>query len=419
MRIRRRHWMVALTLAAALHLGGAVAVLWRDSPSGTLYAGVGGLEVAFGVAGAAPGGVEAEAATAEVEEEVVAEELAPASEQAPEPVMAATSEVSEQAREPEAETVVTETAAESPDVIEQERPLQVMAPPEETRAVEALEIQGGELPLLEIQASEPDETARIKPPLPDSQLVEAETPEPQMLEAVEPESLEAEAVEVESVPEAAELVDPAEPEPTPVAEAEPLEVAVEPEQVPQEQVAAKPIVTPQPPRRKPEPPKPQIAEAKPVVEPTTQADTTPAAAPAQPEAEKAVTAQVESSAGVGGKSGRQETGAVGSSGQDASAGGAPGAKADYNALLLAWLEKHKKYPRRARKRGQEGVVMLYLSIGRNGDLLDFRIKESSGYRLLDKATLEMLKRAAPLPPVPAGIQVDRLEFVLPMQYFLS
>ena len=101
------------------------------------------------------------------------------------------------------------------------------------------------------------------------------------------------------------------------------------------------------------------------------------------------------------------------------AGGDPRVEADYAAVLLAWLERHKEYPRPARRRGQEGVVLLYVLIDREGRVLQSRIEESSGYPLLDNAALDMLERAAPVPPLPDDMPQERLGLVLPVQFFMT
>ncbi len=108
------------------------------------------------------------------------------------------------------------------------------------------------------------------------------------------------------------------------------------------------------------------------------------------------------------------TGALDSSG----AGGAPRAQGDYVGRLQSWLGKHKKYPRRARVRRQEGTVLLHLVIDRDGSLREYRIKESSGYDLLDRAAIAMIKRAQPLPRFPDSLDRTRIELVVPVQFVL-
>ena len=99
-------------------------------------------------------------------------------------------------------------------------------------------------------------------------------------------------------------------------------------------------------------------------------------------------------------------------------GGMAGARADYMARLQAWLEKYKEYPRRARSRRQEGTVYLYFVIDRDGRLRDYRIKRSSGYDLLDRAAIAMIKRAQPLPRIPDSLDRTQVVLVVPVQFVL-
>ncbi|MEM7254205.1 MAG: energy transducer TonB [Pseudomonadota bacterium] len=98
-------------------------------------------------------------------------------------------------------------------------------------------------------------------------------------------------------------------------------------------------------------------------------------------------------------------------------GGAQG-KSNYLAQLRRWLEKHKKYPRRARKRGQQGRTLLVFVMDRNGNVLESKIRESSGSPLLDRAARDMLKRAQPLPKLPSSITGSSLELVVPVEFGL-
>ena len=93
-----------------------------------------------------------------------------------------------------------------------------------------------------------------------------------------------------------------------------------------------------------------------------------------------------------------------------SGGGTPGAFVDYKAQLYAWLVKHKEYPRRARLRRQEGTAQLYFALDRNGQVLEYRIVASSGYKLLDEEVVSMIERASPLPPPPDSLTGERLDY---------
>jgi periplasmic protein TonB len=86
----------------------------------------------------------------------------------------------------------------------------------------------------------------------------------------------------------------------------------------------------------------------------------------------------------------------------------------WQRLLVAQLERHKRYPPQAR--GKVGEAKLAFSIDRTGRVLASRIVRSSGSEALDQEALALLRRAAPLPPPPAGLPDERLSFVVPIRY---
>lgn len=106
------------------------------------------------------------------------------------------------------------------------------------------------------------------------------------------------------------------------------------------------------------------------------------------------------------------------SGDSFTGGGLMGDSQDYTATLLAWLEQHKEYPRMARNRRQQGTVMLYFVLDRQGRVTASRIEQSSGYQTLDAEALKMLERAQPLPAIPDAMPNETLELVVPVQFFL-
>jgi len=98
--------------------------------------------------------------------------------------------------------------------------------------------------------------------------------------------------------------------------------------------------------------------------------------------------------------------------------GAPDRSAlpDWTSQLVARLERYKRYPAAAQARGEHGVAQLAFSVDRSGHVHDARIVRSSGSVLLDRATLELVRRAEPLPPPPAGIRGTRVPVVVPIRY---
>ncbi|WP_119166570.1 energy transducer TonB [Algihabitans albus] len=225
-------------------------------------------------------------------------------------------------------------------------------------------------------------------------------------QAIEPEVAEPVEALVAEVPE----VEPVEAETPVVPIEEPLSEPPLPEEPQPEEAVAETVVTPPlPPRR---PPPQQVAQSQ----PEAVTENPPAQAPAA-ETPDQTAALTPTAPGADGRSGTQASPNAGSA-NDTSGGGMPGAEADYMALLQAWLEKHKEYPRRAQVRRQQGTALLYFVMDRDGQVIEYRLQESSGYELLDREVSEMIKRAQPLPKMPDDLAQARLELVVPVQFFL-
>ena len=91
----------------------------------------------------------------------------------------------------------------------------------------------------------------------------------------------------------------------------------------------------------------------------------------------------------------------------------------WQGLLLARLERTKRYPLVARSRGEQGGVVLHSTMDRSGAVLTANIQKSSGYVLLDQESLAMVRRAQPLPRPPADIPGDPVDLVVPVEFFLD
>lgn len=188
----------------------------------------------------------------------------------------------------------------------------------------------------------------------------------------------------------------------------------QPEKKPEPKPESKPKSKPKPePKPKPESEPKALPLAKPVPQPEV---LNQAEAASEPEQET-LTPPPATLTGNNGQSGDQETGTTGN-GNNTAGGGLSGKTDDYAATLLAWLEKHREYPRRARMRRQEGTVLLHFVIDRNGRVLEHRIEKSSGFSILDEEVLKMLQRAQPLPAMPDDIDMEQLALAVPVQFFL-
>ncbi|WLH12657.1 energy transducer TonB [Pseudomonas hefeiensis] len=142
---------------------------------------------------------------------------------------------------------------------------------------------------------------------------------------------------------------------------------------------------PKPVEKKPEPPKEEPSEQKP-------SDTQPTKAPTEKSAQPAP-----------GPSPAQMA-----------------AKASWQGTLLAHLGKYKKYPASAQSRGKEGLNRLRFVVDAEGNVLSFELVSKSGNAALDRATLEMIRRAQPLPKPPADMLVNgSIEIVAPFVYSID
>lgn len=72
--------------------------------------------------------------------------------------------------------------------------------------------------------------------------------------------------------------------------------------------------------------------------------------------------------------------------------GASGKQLWYAALILK-LREMRRYPPAARRLGQEGVVLLAIEIGMNGELRSATLRKSSGFALLDQAATHLIQEA--------------------------
>lgn len=373
--LKGRHLLLAGTAAAALHIAAVALIFLAPASEGASgdggMGGLGGIEIGLadlsgGPTGSAPPIQDAEAPS-EAMAEPVTPELVDAEAEAPEPVEALPPEpepVPENAQPVEVpEPLPTETL---PDLI-----------PIETLEAEPVEPEPEELEP-EIIKAEPEE------------------PEPEIIEADDPEAEQQES-EVEMV-EAAPVPMPRPERPEPVQERQP-EPEPERQPDPAPQLAEKP---------EPEPASPFASEEAPELDSWSQA--------ALPGANDVQTS--DHLPGNGSGSVVPEAGAGG--GGAPGVPGAPGnnaARSDFRAEIAAWISRHKRYPRRARAQGVEGMGVLRFAMDRSGNVLSAEVAQSSGNAELDKAILEMIRRAEPLPQIPAELG-DTLEFSVPIDFAL-
>lgn len=197
--------------------------------------------------------------------------------------------------------------------------------------------------------------------------------------------------------EMAPMPEPAQPPPPKVVAPPQPPTPVEEPPLPKVAEAPKPkIAIPKPPpkpKAKPQPPKPEKKPEPPQDKPVDQetVDSPPSNAPAQK-----------------------------------SAAPAPSIAANSNALptwqsdLLRHLGKYKRYPEDARRRGLQGINRLRFVVDAEGKILSYSLAGGSGSAALDRATLEMIRKAQPVPKPPQELLNNgSIEVVAPFVYSLD
>lgn len=196
--------------------------------------------------------------------------------------------------------------------------------------------------------------------------------------------------------EMAPMPEPAPPPPPKVVTPPQPPAPVEQPPLPKLVEAPKPkiaIPKPEKPKAKPQPPKPEKKPDPPQEKPAEQesVDTPPSTAPAQKSAAPAPSVASQSNA-----------------------------MPSWQSDLLRHLSKYKKYPEDARRRGMQGTARLRFVVDAEGKVLSYSLAGGSGNASLDRATLEMIRRAQPLPPPPKELLTNgSLEVVAPFVYSLD
>lgn len=96
----------------------------------------------------------------------------------------------------------------------------------------------------------------------------------------------------------------------------------------------------------------------------------------------------------------------------------PGAVSDYYRRVESHLARFHAYPAALSGARPTGVVRVGLIVQRDGRVMDAWIETSSGIVPLDEAALQTLKRAEPLPGLPATLP-GAIDLIVPLRYAAS
>lgn len=91
----------------------------------------------------------------------------------------------------------------------------------------------------------------------------------------------------------------------------------------------------------------------------------------------------------------------------------------YAKIIKARLMQHWEYPLEAWENLMEGEVLVLFSLNRQGHLKGISIVQPSHHEVLDKETTRTIRDAAPFPPFPGSVTVNKLNIMANFAYKLT
>ena len=90
----------------------------------------------------------------------------------------------------------------------------------------------------------------------------------------------------------------------------------------------------------------------------------------------------------------------------------------YTRDLLSEIRKFQEYPKKALQKNEEGEVIVKVTINAAGEVENIDYLEKSGSRVLDKAVVRMVRKAAPFQAIPKELKMEKFEFEVPIEFKL-
>lgn len=87
----------------------------------------------------------------------------------------------------------------------------------------------------------------------------------------------------------------------------------------------------------------------------------------------------------------------------------------YLARVAGHLKRFIRYPMEAR--GASGIVLVRFELNREGQVIGSEVKKSSGSSILDRAALEILRRASPFPSFPTAKPEAQDSYLAPVEFY--
>jgi len=91
----------------------------------------------------------------------------------------------------------------------------------------------------------------------------------------------------------------------------------------------------------------------------------------------------------------------------------------YASIIQKRILDNLTYPSLAREAGFQGTVKLSLHLSYQGELLEAKVKQSSGYKIFDDQSVNVAKGIVSYPPFPSSIKQKELWIDVPIAYQLD
>lgn len=93
--------------------------------------------------------------------------------------------------------------------------------------------------------------------------------------------------------------------------------------------------------------------------------------------------------------------------------------AEWGRLLHRHFASFKRFPTEALRNRLQGTSLVLLTICRDGHVQQSRIVQSSGVELLDQASLQLIRRAEPLPHLPDEHSGQSIDVIVPIEFSIA
>lgn len=91
----------------------------------------------------------------------------------------------------------------------------------------------------------------------------------------------------------------------------------------------------------------------------------------------------------------------------------------YFKLVKKKIDEKIFYPEIARRRNIEGKVKIQFILNNDGNLREIKILKSSGNKILDDASIEIIKKSAPFPKFPENLDYKEISFSIDFNFYLK